>query len=165
MLDAARADGLRGDLMFYMVDGRPGSAVQVLAMATDASVERCLLLDRKNAARVGAAAWSDFPVLAKAVATGVDVHEGRYFGAASPWLNTAFAAALAWLSLTGAMSWWRRKPADALGVPPRPRQPWPRWLRAGTVVVGVALPLLGASAAALWLGERAWLRVASRGRA
>ena len=98
--------------------------------------------------------------MAKAVATGVDIHEGSYFGSAGPWLNTVFALSLVWLSITGLLAWWRRKPADALGVPVRPASPWPRWLKICAIAVGTLLPLLALSAVIIWLAERGWLRIA-----
>jgi hypothetical protein len=64
------------------------------------------------------AGWSQFPLMAKTVATGVKLHEADYFGRSGRWINTGFALALAWLCVTGTMAWWRRKPARSMGVPP-----------------------------------------------
>lgn len=161
MLDQARAAGMVGDLMFYMVDGPQTSAVSVRSVMPKASQERYVMFDRGDASVVGRASWQDFPVVAKTVATGVDIHEGGYFGGIGPWLNTVFAAALAWLSATGFMAWWRRKPAHAVGMPAAARTPWPTWLRVSALAMFVALPLLALSAAVLWLGERAWRQMGS----
>ncbi|MEP6907503.1 MAG: PepSY domain-containing protein, partial [Pseudoxanthomonas sp.] len=89
--------------------------------------------------------------------TGVSIHEGGFFGRIGPWLNTLFASALVWMSVTGVMAWWRRKPANAMGVPPRAARPWPLWLRCSSVLLFALLPLLTLSAALLWLAERLWL--------
>lgn len=158
MLEQARARGMDGDLMFYMVDGPPGSTVSVRDLKPRASQERYLLLDRGDAQVVEEADWSQFPAIARAVATGVDIHESHFFGPIGPWVNTAFALALAWLCLTGAMSWWRRKPTGALGMPPPARQPWPWGLRLAALAMFVLLPLLALSALLLWAAERLWLR-------
>lgn len=155
----ARANGMVGDLLLNLAEGRPDAAIAIRNQRSRTSEEKYALYDRHDGARVGSADWSDFPVMAKAVATGVDLHEGSYFGQAGPWLNTLFASALVWLSVTGLLSWWRRKPADALGVPPRSATPWPMWLKIAFVALAIALPLLALSALVLWLGERAWLRV------
>ncbi len=157
MLEQARSRGLRGDLVFSLVEGPPGAAVSVRNQRPRASQETYLLLDRADANVVGEATWKDFPVLAKTIATGVDIHEGGYFGRIGPWLNTLFASALVWLSLSGLMAWWRRKPADAMGAPPRPVRPWPLWLKCSSVLLFAVLPLLALSAALLWLAERIWL--------
>lgn len=157
MLEQARARGMQGDLMFYMVDGPPGSAISVRNMKPRASQQSFLLLDRKNASVVGGAEWKDFPLVAKAVATGVSIHEGGFFGKIGPWLNTLFAIALVWMSVTGFMAWWRRKPANAMGVPSRPSKPWLLWVRLSSLLLFALLPLLALSAALLWLAEMSWL--------
>ena len=164
MLEQARARGMAGDLMFYMVDGPPGSAVSLRSVAAKASDERYLLLDRADAKVIDDAGWSSFPLMAKTVATGVKLHEADYFGRSGRWVNTAFALALAWLCVTGTMAWWRRKPARALGVPPSSQRPWPWWLRVLALVGFLVLPLLALSAACLWLLETAWARLAPTGR-
>ena len=156
MLGQARTRGMHGDLMFIMVDGPPGSAVSLRSVAAKASDERFLLLDRADAAVLDDAGWAQFPVLARAVATGVKLHEADYFGRNGRWINTGFALVLAWLCVTGTLAWWRRKPADALGVPPAVRTRWPWGLRLAALGLFVALPLLAVSAALLWVGERAW---------
>jgi uncharacterized iron-regulated membrane protein len=162
MLERARSRGMDGDLVFNMVDGPPGSAVSVRDMKPRASQERYLLLDRSNADVLDEAGWKQFPAMAKLIATGVDIHEAGYFGRIGPWLNTGFAMALVWLSITGAMAWWRRKPATSLGVPPSPQKPWPWWLRITALLMFILLPLLAASALFLWLVETLWARLPDR---
>lgn len=157
MLEHSRSRGMKGDLAFYMVEGPPGSAVSVRNLAPRASQASYLLLDRNDASVVGEADWKDFPVVARTVATGVSIHEGGFFGRIGPWLNTLFASALVWMSVTGFMAWWRRKPVDAMGVPPRPARPWPLWLKFSSVLLFALLPLLTLSAALLWLVEKLWL--------
>ena len=160
MLVDARARSLSGDLMFYLVDGPPGSAVSVRTLQPRASLDQYVLYDRAGSQALQTADWNDFPPLAKAVATGVDIHEGSFFGTLGPWVNTVFAAVLVWLSASGFMAWWRRKPADALGVPRRVRSPWPRWLKVAAVLAFLLLPLLALSALCLAALERLWLAVA-----
>lgn len=159
MLDRARAEGLRGDVRLMMVDGPPTAAVSVRSTEPRAADRRYVLLDRGDAGVVERATWADMPPLTRAVSTGVDIHEGRYFGRAGPWLNTLFAAALVWLSVTGFMAWWRRRPTCALGVPAAPATPWPAWLKLSALAMFVALPLLAVSAACVWLAERLWHRI------
>lgn len=161
MLDRARSEGMDGALMFYMVDGPPGSAVSVRDLRPRSSQERYLLLDRANGEPVARAGWNQFPAMARAVATGVDLHEASYFGRAGAWVNTTFALALVWLCVTGAMSWWRRKPAGSTGAPPRPARPWPWGLRLAGAALFAILPLLALSALALWACETVWARLAA----
>lgn len=159
MLERARSLRMDGDLVFMMVDGPPGSAVSLRQQKPRSSQERYLLLDRGSGEVVDQADWSQFPVVARAVATGVDIHEAGYFGRVGPWINTSFALALVWLCVTGAMAWWRRKPAGAAGVPPAPGKPWPWALRAGALALFVLLPLLAISALLLWIAETALHRL------
>ncbi|KPN20487.1 hypothetical protein AO715_11570 [Xanthomonas sp. Mitacek01] len=156
MRSQARDGGLDGDLLFLMVDGPTGAAVSVREIKPRSSQARFLLADRESGAMLERADWSDFPLVAKAVATGVDLHEARYFGRIGPWINTAFALALVWLCVTGVMAWWRRKPAASVGVPPAPRGRWPWWLRLCALGLFLLLPLLTLSAALLWLAETVW---------
>lgn len=162
LLDRARSEGLSGDVMLYLVDGPPGAAVSVRDLHARASQQTYVLLDRGTADVVARAGWDDFPLMARAVATGVDIHEASFFGRLGPWVNTAFAAVLVWLSVTGTMAWWRRRPAHALGVPPPPRRSWPMPVRVAAVLLFALLPLLALSAALLWLLEHGWRALASR---
>jgi uncharacterized iron-regulated membrane protein len=157
MLEQSRARGMQGDLVFYMLDGPPGSAISVRNVRPRASQQTYLLLDRKDASVLAEAGWKDFPLVARTVATGVSIHEGDFFGRIGPWLNTLFASALVWISFIGFMAWWRRKPAHAMGTPPRASRPWPLGLKVGSVALFALLPLLALSAALLWLVERLWL--------
>lgn len=162
MLEQARARGLDSDLLFHMVDGPPGSAISVREQKARSSDENYLLMDRSNGTVVDETDWDSFPLMAKAIATGVDIHEASYFGRTGPWINTLFALALVWLSMTGLLAWWRRKPATSLGIPPLPRQAWPWWLRSVALMMFLLLPLLALSASALWLAETLWARRSAR---
>lgn len=165
MLEQARKRGLDSDLLFYMVDGPPGSAISVREQSARSADEKYLLMDRSTGTVVDAADWSAFPPMAKAVAVGVDIHEASYFGRIGPWINTLFALALVWLCVTGTMAWWRRKPAQSIGIPPAARQSWPWWLRSVASLMFLLLPLLALSAFALWLVERVWARLSRHTRA
>lgn len=162
VLARARAAGLDADLVLTWIDGPPGAAVAIREATARTAQARYLLADRGSGRVLERADWSQFPPLAKAIATGVDVHEGRYFGRPGPWINTLFALVLVWLCVTGAMAWWRRRPARSLGVPPAAQSTWPSWLRIAALLMFALLPLLAASAAVLWLTETVWSRMRSR---
>ena len=157
MLRDARARGMRGDLLLRFVDGPSAAAVSVRTQSTPANAARFALYDRHDGARVADAGWGDFPFVAKAVATGVDIHEGGFFGRLGPWVNTAFALSLVLLSAAGIAAWWLRRPPGALGVPPAAAAPWPVAARWAIAALALLLPLFALSLALLWLGERAWL--------
>lgn len=107
-------------------------------------------------ARVG---WLDYPLIPKAVATGVDLHEGTFFGRANQWFNTAAVAALYWLAITGFTGWHRRRPAGRLAAPPRLLTPIPRAIRWTAVGVCVLLPLLGLSVLIVATTDYLYLRM------
>ncbi len=100
--------------------------------------------------------------MARLIDAGVHLHQGDY-GALNRWGNTAVAAALIWMTVTGLMSWWTRRPRRSLGVPPKSNVKWPRGLVAAAVVACAILPLLGASVATLWLVDALRMRVSTGG--
>ncbi len=51
------------------------------------------------------------PPLAKAIALGIDLHEGHFFGRINQIFNTLVATALVWLCVTGFIGWYQRRPA------------------------------------------------------
>jgi uncharacterized iron-regulated membrane protein len=119
-----------------------------------------LQLDAGSGAVLARITWAEFPLVPRAIALGVNLHEGRFFGRANQVFNTGFALALAWLAVTGFLGWDRRRPGGGLAAPPRA----PVALSRGVVATGAALcvllPLLGASVAALFLVDRSlgrWL--------
>ncbi len=96
--------------------------------------------------------------MARLIDAGVHLHQGDY-GAVNRWGNTAVAAALIWMTVTGLISWWKRRPNGGVGVPPRSNAAWPRTLVVATVCASAIFPLLGMSVAALWLLDALGSRV------
>jgi uncharacterized iron-regulated membrane protein len=95
----------------------------------------------------------------RAVGYGVAAHEGALFGIANQLLSTATALLLMLLSVSGAVMWWRRRPTGLLGAPIPLRRPrFGIVLFASVSLLGVAMPLFGASLIALLLIERFVLR-------
>ncbi len=155
VVEIARAEGLAGTLEI-----QPRAhplPVTVTERRGRASEERVLQIDRVSGevrARVG---WADYASLPRIVATGVDLHEGTFLGRANQWLNTALVLTLYWLAISGAIGWYRRRPAAGLGAPPRSHAPLPASVRAGAVGVCVLMPLLGLSVLLLAAFDAAWL--------
>lgn len=156
----ARAQGLRGPLEIKL-DGRPDSALALANRAPRAAQETRIAFDRGTGEVVARTDWTDYPPIPRAVAVGVDLHEGTFFGRANQWFNTIFALALVWISVTGFLSWWLRRPRGKLGAPLRAEIRLPRWALATGACLCIVMPLLGASVLALWLGDRMIQRVYS----
>ena len=109
------------------------------------------IIDRQN--------FGDRPLVDRLVGTGVAAHEGQLFGLANQLLNLAVAIGLAMLAVSGAVMWWRRKPGDALGAPPRQAGPAVAVsFIALLVALGLLLPLLGVSLLAILAIEALVLR-------
>ena len=95
----------------------------------------------------------------QAVAVGVAAHEGQLFGWPNQLLGLFTAASLVTVSVSAVVLWWRRRPDGVLGAP-LPAGP-PRFstgLLAIVILLGVLLPLLGASLIAVFLAEHCLLK-------
>ena len=85
--------------------------------------------------------FSDDAMMDQLTSLGIGFHQAELFGLANQVLLTVVAVALIGLLVTGYMTWWRRRPAGALAVPPR----------AGPLLRTVPVPLLVAFALVLVL--------------
>ncbi len=117
-----------------------------------------LYLDQYSGKVLARANWDDHPISAKAVALGIRLHQGELFGAANLILMLLGALATVWLSATGVIMWWRRRPKGKLGVPEIPVD-WrlPRGIAVITIVLAIGFPLVGASLILVYLFERFFL--------
>jgi uncharacterized iron-regulated membrane protein len=140
---AARAAGARGTLDVRLAPWG-GAPVFITNVNVLPSEDRTLLADAADGQIRGDYTNADLPVIPRFVAVGIHVHQGD-FGILSVWLNTAFAASLVWLSVTGLISWWMRRPARKLGVPPKVGTRIPPGVIGGGVIACTVMPLLGAS--------------------
>jgi uncharacterized iron-regulated membrane protein len=156
LVQKARAAGARGQIeMLVALDGGPVNVRDDHPRAYD---EVWLQLDGHTGAVRTKVTWPDFPAIPKLIAFGIDLHEGHFFGRINQVFNTLFAASLVWLSVTGFMGWYRRRPQGGLSPPPRRELRPPRAVIATGAVLCVLLPLLGLSV----LGIAAIDRIAGR---
>lgn len=139
----ARARGISGGLSIRLAPW-PGAPLYLTTHGNRSTDDRVLLGDPRNGNVVGDVRRSDEPAIPRAVGFGIHVHQGD-FGAWNVWLNTAFAASLLWLTVTGIISWWIRRPARRLGAPPKVRLRWPRPVLVTAGVMCLVLPIFGAS--------------------
>lgn len=93
------------------------------------------------------------------VGWGIAIHEGAAFGWANQLLNLLTALGLTLLAVSSVVLWWRRRPDGVLGAPAAARVGTP-----GPAIVvliallGVALPLFGATVLLVLAAERLVLR-------
>ncbi|MBL0768979.1 PepSY domain-containing protein [Sphingopyxis sp. DHUNG17] len=108
--------------------------------------------DPVTSIEVSRSGFADKHVVDRIVGVGIAWHEGQLFGLANQLVGVATALALVLLSVTGFLMWWRRRPGDALGAPPAPRDPArPRGVAAIVLLLAALLPLLAASLILLWI--------------
>jgi uncharacterized iron-regulated membrane protein len=142
-VSAARAGGVRGTLDVRLAPWA-GAPLYITNMHVFPSQDRTIIADAKGGSIRGDYTNEALPAIPRFVALGIHVHQAD-FGAANVWLNTAFAVSLIWLSVTGVLSWWTRKPAQKLGAPPKASTRIPYFVLVSALVVCIVLPLLGAS--------------------
>jgi uncharacterized iron-regulated membrane protein len=99
-------------------------------------------------------ARGDLPVHSNFVSLGIDLQEGSFFGRHNQIFNTLMATALIWLSVTGFIGWYRRRPHGSLAAPPRRDLTYPMAIVATGGALCIALPLLGLSVVSIALIDR-----------
>lgn len=175
-LDTAIAVGQRNGLQRPMTIALPADDEGVFSAIgyafNDPGKERTLHVDQYGGRVVSTYGYGDYPVLAKVVAQGIALHEGRRLGTLNFWLTTVFCLGVMFMCVSGPLMWWRRRPkTKALGAP-RGRLPLRATPALAVLVVALALflPLFGITLAAVLLLDqfvlrrvgalRAWFNVA-----
>ncbi|MDO3383483.1 PepSY-associated TM helix domain-containing protein [Gilvimarinus algae] len=116
--------------------------------------------------------YAERPLVDRVVGIGIAAHEGQLFGWFNQLLGLIVTLGLVLLSVSGAVLWWRRRPAGTLGAPAAmPSAAAGKVVAALVLLLGVLLPVVGLSLIALWLLEffvlrrwrasRNWLGLAS----
>lgn len=139
----ARKSGIQGNLDIRLAPW-PDAPWWVKNQGNTPGTDRYLLASPQDAKLLAELGAEDLPLLPRMIAVGVHVHQGD-FGPVNRWLNTAFALSLIWLSITGFLSWWTRRPRGKLAAPPAVSGRWPPALIVGAIALGAILPLFGAS--------------------
>lgn len=106
--------------------------------------------------------FADNAALDQATSLGIYFHQGELFGLFNQLLLTFLAGALIALLVTGYVAWWKRRPAQALAVPPRygklfRKVPIPLVL--GFAATMVLLPTLGVTFVVYLVVERLYRAV------
>ncbi len=116
-----------------------------------------LSIDQYSGKVVFSTSWADYPILTKLTVWGLSFHFGDLFGVFNQVLGILACLVLIFFTVSGIVMWWKRRPANAWGLPrvvPGGLSPMPRGLIAIIVVLCVLQPTLGIS---LLLGLLAWL--------
>jgi len=118
----------------------------------DPKAERTIYIDQYSGAVLKDIRYGDYGAVSQAVSYGTSLHMGRYFGLANQIVCAVLSLGLAAMAVTGAVMWWKRRPAGKLGAPSRERStpPMRGWI-AGLVLLGIVFPLMGMTIVAVWL--------------
>jgi len=171
VLAAARAAGIEAGKVEIVPSADPGKAwtVTEIDRSWPTRVD-AVAIDPRTLAVIDHARFADYPLAAKLTRWGIDAHMGALFGLPNQLLLVLFAGGLVAMVIWGYLMWWQRRPVRATTS----AGPW-RTLRrlslpaqlviaSGALVLGLALPVLGASLL-LFLALDALLHAASRVRA
>ncbi|HEY1708595.1 MAG TPA: PepSY domain-containing protein [Rhizomicrobium sp.] len=147
----ARSRGVRGTLDIRLSPWNQAGwwLTNVHTLASDHTIQTA----PGNGKIVSDVTNAELPAIPRFVALGIHVHQGD-FGPLNLLLNTAFALSLVWLTVTGAASWWLRRPHGRLAAPPRTLTPWPRTLWIGAALMCAVLPIFGLSVLVVSAGNR-----------
>ncbi len=122
----------------------------------DPTADRTVHVDRYTGKILADVKYEDYSVPGKAMAVSIAFHEGM-MGTWNLVLNVAFCLAVIFITVSGVVMWWKRRPPGLrLGAPPSPAEvPFPKG--ALPIVVGLSMlfPVLGLTLLAVALLD--WL--------
>jgi uncharacterized iron-regulated membrane protein len=139
-----------------------GDEWTVLSEAQNRPLDRQVTYDATTGAEIGRTGFADKHVIDRIVNIGIAWHEGQLFGLANQIIGVLTALALMAVSVLGALMWLKRRPAGELGAPPSARGAPMGYAVAGVVVLGLLLPLFGASLVAVLIIDGVRSAYASR---
>ncbi len=164
----AEAEGLPGPYLILMPEGEAG-VYSVLAdqwmvkgnpAFSDVTLEKVIHFDRYSGEILASYGYADYTAAAKLVSQAIAIHEGRRFGLITTITATLFCLGILAMCITGPIMWWTRpRKGRGLDAPkgylPLATNPWFTGL---LVVMGITLPLFGASLILLFLLDRFVIR-------
>jgi uncharacterized iron-regulated membrane protein len=153
----ARTEGLNGNLEVRLA--RQAPIANLRDQHARAPDDSWLQLDTNTGSVTRKVTWVDIPAIPRVVALGINLHEGTFFGRANQIFNTAVAGTLVWLSVTGFIGWYQRRPKGGLAPPPKREVRFPKAIVVAAAVLCVLMPLLGLSVVLIYgidriFGER-----------
>ncbi len=148
------ASGLMTDYTLALPASHDGVYVATYFPA-DPKQERTLYIDQYSGKILHDIRYDDYGAISKAVSYGTSLHMGRYFGLANQIISALISMGLGLMALTGAIMWWKRRPAHSLGAPAREQvaPPMLGW-KISLVILGIIFPLMGVSLLIVWLIDR-----------
>ncbi|SDH76498.1 PepSY-associated TM helix domain-containing protein [Alloyangia pacifica] len=112
----------------------------------DITHERVIHLDQYSGAVLYDAGLADLGTLGRWAEWGISVHMGQEWGRINQLVLLLACLAMVGLCVSGAVMWWKRRPAGSLGVPQMPTDARiPRGLLVIALASGAFFPLVGLS--------------------
>lgn len=150
------SQGLRQGYEIQYPWGKTGTfAAMPLRHAETAHSTTYLFIDQYSGEIRKDIRWADIGAVGKATSLGVRLHEGRLFGSANQFMNLAAVIVLVGMCITGFIMWLQRKPKASLGAPrAAPSFTLEKNLILTIIVLGIVLPLAGASMLLFWSWDR-----------
>lgn len=122
--------------------------------AEDRLLRVVLKLNPNTGAVVSRTNFSQLKIIDQMVAVGVAAHIGQLFGWPNQLLGVLIAVSLLTVSISATVMWWQRRSSGVLGAPiPNGNQQFSTGLAAIVIILGVLLPLFGASLLIVALAE------------
>lgn len=120
----------------------------------DLSRQRVVHIDQYSGKPLIDMSYADYGPVGRALEWGINVHMGQQFGRINQFGLLAFCLLIIVLSVSAGAMWWKRRPRQALGVPPLPTK---RSRIYGVAAIlglgGLLFPLTGASFLAILLAD------------
>ena len=123
--------------------------------AADRPLRVDLVLNGATGSMVSRTAFSQRPLLDRIIGYGVAIHEGQLFPPLNQILGVFTALGMITLSSSAAVLWWRRRPTGSIGAQPAHAGiRYPLVMIGLLALLGLLLPLLGATMVIVLLLER-----------
>lgn len=122
-----------------------GKGWTVKSEAQNRTLQRQVTYDPASGIETGRRGFADQHFVDRIVNTGVAWHEGQLFGWINQLIGLMTAIALIAISVLGVFMWLKRRPRNEVGAPPSIGRTQMRWAVIALVLLGLTLPLFGAS--------------------
>ena len=122
----------------------------------DTNTVRGFDIDQYTGELIAVTNTDELTPMVRVLALAISLHQGLTFGMPTKILAMATCLALVAMTITGIWMWWKRRPRGETGFPRKPPGGVvPRWIWGIVIVVGIALPTVGASILVIVAGS--WL--------
>ncbi|WP_239749319.1 PepSY domain-containing protein [Mammaliicoccus sp. H-M34] len=107
--------------------------------------ETTAYFDQYSGKRLGQVDYEDYGIVGKWFSFGIPLHEGHLFGTANKIINLIVCLTFIAGIIFGFLTWMKRKNASSFSAPPQLKGSIPYGLIAFLIVLGIIMPLFGAS--------------------